>query len=65
MSEMQIKGKHESAWVTISTDEYESLLATIETLSSPDAMKKIGRGEKERLEGKLKSLEQVKKELGI
>ncbi|MBI2173344.1 MAG: hypothetical protein HYT73_04040 [Candidatus Aenigmarchaeota archaeon] len=65
MSEIIFKGKHESAWITISTDEYESMLATIETLSNPDAMKKIKKGEKERLEGKLKSLEHIKKELDI
>ena len=39
--------------------------ATIETLSNPKAMKKILQGEKELAEGKGKSLEQVKKELGI
>ena len=37
--------------------------ATIEILSSPTAMKKIRQGEKERLEGKMKSLEQIKKEV--
>lgn len=56
-------GRHEAKWVTISTDEYESMLATIETLSHPQAMNKIRKGEKERLEGKLKSLEQLKNEL--
>ena len=57
--------KHETEWVTISLDEYESMKATIETLSSPEAMKKIRQGEKELAEGKGKSLEQVKKELGL
>ena len=56
---------HEAGWVTISTDEYESMKATIETLSSPEAMDKIRQGEKELAEGKGKSLEKVKKELGI
>lgn len=57
--------KHEAGWVTISTDEYESMKATIEILSSPEAMRKIRQGEKELAEGKGKSLEEVKKELGI
>ncbi|HLD48797.1 MAG TPA: hypothetical protein VJB11_00365 [archaeon] len=65
MKDLSLKGRHETAWITISSDEYESLLATIETLSNPEAMKKIRKGEKEILEGKLKSLEQVKNELGI
>ncbi len=65
MSQLEVHGEHKAAWVTISTDEYESLLATIETLSNPKAMEKIRQGEKERLEGKLKDLDQVKKELGL
>ena len=65
MSQLQVHGEHKAAWITISTDEYESLLATLEILSSPKAMEKIKQGEKERLEGKLKSLEQIKKGLGF
>ena len=48
--------KHEAEWVTISTDEYGSILTTIETLSNQEAMDKIMKGEKERKEGKLKAL---------
>ena len=65
MSELQVHGEHKAAWITISTDEYESLLATIETLCSPEAMAKIRQGEKERLEGKMKSLDEVKEALGL
>ena len=39
--------------------------ATIETLSSSEAMKKIFQGEKELAEGKGRPLDQVKKDLGI
>jgi len=60
-----VHGKHESGWITISLDEYESMKATIETLSSPEAMKKILQGEKELAKGKGKTLEQVKKGLGV
>jgi len=60
-----IHGKHETEWITISLDEYESMKATIEILSSPKAMEKIRQGEKERLEGKGQKLEDVKKELGF
>lgn len=55
--------KHEARWVTISTDEYESMKATIETLSNREAMSKIAKGEKELAEGRGKSIERIKKEL--
>ena len=57
--------KHETEWITLSLDEYESMKATIETLSNPEAMSKIVQGEKERLAGKSQKLEDVKKELDI
>ena len=57
--------KHETEWITISLDEYESMKATLEILSSPKAMEKIRRGEQERLSGRGQKLEDVKKELGI
>jgi len=60
-----VNSKHEALWITISTDEYESMKATIETLSSPEAMKKIKQGEKELAKGKGKPLEEVKKELRL
>lgn len=58
-------GKHQTDWVTISTDEYESMISTLEILSSPKAMEKIRKGEEERLSGKGKNIDKVKKELGI
>lgn len=60
-----VHGRHSSEWITISVDEYESMKATIETLSSSEAMKKIFQGEKELAEGKGRPLDQVKKDLGI
>lgn len=65
MSESQAHGEHKTRWVTISEDEYESMKATIDILSSPEAMKKITQGEKELAEGKGKTLEQIKKELKL
>ena len=59
------KSEHETEWVTLSLDEYESLLATIEILSNPKAIEKIKRGEKELKEGNFRRLEDVKKELGF
>ena len=65
LSSLHVHGEHKAAWVTISTDEYESLLATLETLSNSKAMEKISQGEKDRLEGKIKDFDKVKKELGF
>ncbi len=64
MNGLKLHGKHETEWVTISLDEYESMKATIEILPSPKAMEKIRRGEQERLAGKGQKLEDVRKELG-
>jgi PHD/YefM family antitoxin component YafN of YafNO toxin-antitoxin module len=63
--ETMTQSKHETEWITISLDEYESMKATIETLSSSHAMEKICRGEKELLAGKGKKLETLKRELGF
>ena len=58
-------GRHETEWVTISLDEFESMKNTIEILSDPEAMESIRRGEKDIAEGRVKSLDQVKKDLGL
>ena len=60
-----VEGEHKAGWVTISTDEYESLLATLEILSSPKAMEIIRKGEQDLLNGRSKPLDQLKKELEI
>jgi len=61
----KIYGEHSTKWVTISLDEYESMRSTIEILSDPKAVKEIREGEKARLEGKTKDIEQVRKELNL
>jgi len=57
--------EHTTRWVTISEDEYESMKATLEILADKKAMIELAQGEKERLEGKGKKLEDLKKELGF
>jgi len=59
------QSRHPTEWVTISMDEYESMKATIETLSSREAVEKICRGERELTAGKGKPAEKLKKELGL
>ena len=44
MSEQAVHGPHKSEWITISTDEYESMQRTIEVLSDTDLMTQIGEG---------------------
>ena len=59
------ESKHETEWITLSLDEYESMKATIETLSSPEAMEMIRKSEEDIKAGRTKKLGDVKKELGI
>lgn len=59
------QSRHETEWITISLDEFESMKATIETLSSRAAVEKICRGEKELFAGRGRKLEEVKKKLGF
>ena len=41
MSETKTFGGHTAEWITISTDEYESMMSTIEVLSNSDLMEQI------------------------
>lgn len=54
---------HQTEWITISLDEYESMLRTIETLSDEDLMEQISEGK--RREAKIRDFEAVARELGI
>ncbi len=44
MSEPAGRGKHDAKWITISTDEYESMKRTIEVLSDKELMVQIREG---------------------
>ncbi len=46
MSEVARKGKHQTEWITISVDEYESMRRTIDVLSDKDLMGQIKEGKK-------------------
>ena len=56
-------GMHETGWVTISTDEFESMARTIEVLSDKDLMSQIGEGK--RGNAKVMDFEELAQELGI
>jgi PHD/YefM family antitoxin component YafN of YafNO toxin-antitoxin module len=63
MSDVLVHGKHETEWITISKDEYESMNKTIEILSDKDLMAQIKMGKQKSV--KSRDFEEVAKELGI
>jgi len=63
MTDEVITGKHQAGWITISTDEYDSMKETIEVLSDVDIMQQLEEGKKEGT--KVRNFEDVAKELGI
>lgn len=63
MSEHAAHGQHTSEWITISTDEYESMQRTIEVLSDKDLMAQIDEGK--RKDAPTRDFKELAKELGI
>ena len=63
MNEVLVHGRHETEWVTISRDEYESMNKTIEILSDKDLMSQIKKGTQKNV--KSRDFEEVAKDLGI
>ena len=51
--------------VILSKEDYDSWIATIETLSDPELMKSIRKSEKDLKKGSYSSLEEVEKELHV
>ena len=63
MTEATKHGRHQTEWITISVDEYESMQRTIEVLSDRDLMQQIEEGKRENIE--IRDFEELAKELGI
>jgi PHD/YefM family antitoxin component YafN of YafNO toxin-antitoxin module len=63
MQKILVHGKHETEWVTISKDEYDSMNRTIEVLSDKDLMAQLKRSKAKNV--KSRDFEEVAKELGI
>ena len=63
MSQLQMKGKHEAYWITISSDEYESMKSTIETLSDPEVMKQLMESQADIKTGRTKNWDDFVKQL--
>ena len=56
MSEAKTFGEHRSGWVTISTDEYESMRSTIDVLSDLELMEQIRDSKADYRAGKYKNV---------
>jgi PHD/YefM family antitoxin component YafN of YafNO toxin-antitoxin module len=63
MATASVTGKHQSGWITISTDEYESMNESIEVLSDIEIMKQLREGKKDST--KVIDFEDLAEELGI
>lgn len=56
-------GKHQTGWITISLDEYDSMKETIDVLSDADIMKQLKESRKEG--AKVRNFEELATELDI
>ncbi len=56
-------GTGETGWITISTDEYESMVRTIEVLSAKDLIEQIEEGKCDN--AKIMDFEELARELGV
>jgi PHD/YefM family antitoxin component YafN of YafNO toxin-antitoxin module len=63
MSAPSVRGKHQAEWITISTDEYDSMKRTIDVLSDKELMTQIQEGKCK--ETPSRDFETLAKELGI
>lgn len=57
--------KHETSFVVISRDEYDSMKETIEILSDKELMEQVKESKIAKENGKIRSFEDVAEELGI
>ena len=58
MSEL-LQGEHRARWVTISSDEYESMKSTIEVLSDNELLKQIYESREDYRLGRFKKLSEL------
>lgn len=56
-------GKHESSYVIISKDEYDSMQATIEALSDSELLEQIGKSKGDIKKGRVRKWDDFSKEL--
>ncbi len=56
-------GRHETSYVIISKDEYDSMQATIEALSDNELLKQISKSKEDIQKGRVKKWDDFSKEL--
>ena len=61
MNELEAFGEHKARWVTISSDEYESMKSTLEVLSDPELMEQIKESREDFKAGRFKKLQHLLK----
>ncbi len=61
MNEIEAFGEHKARWVTISSDEYESMKSTLEVLSDPELMAQIKESRGDFKAGRFKKLHELLK----
>ena len=61
-SVIETSGEHKAQWVTISSDEYESMKSTLEVLSDSELMEQIKESKEDYKSGKFKNLRELMKE---
>ena len=62
MEEIETFGEHKARWMTISTDEYESMKSTLEVLSDPELMEQIKESRDDFEAGRFKKVRDLLKE---
>ena len=62
MEEIETFGEHKARWMTISTDEYESMKSTLEVLSEPELMEQIKESREDFEAGRFKKVRDLLKE---
>lgn len=62
MSEVKTVGAHKASWITISSDEYESMKSTLEVLSDNELLQQIKESEEDYRAGRYKKLRDLIKE---
>lgn len=63
MQKVLVPSKHETEWVTISKDEYDSMNRTIDVLSDKELMAQLKKSKAKNV--KSRDFEEVAKELGL
>lgn len=63
MNEVLVHGRHETEWVTISKDEYDSMNRTIEVLADKNLVAQIKKSKAKKV--KSRDFEELAQELGI